>query len=197
MTHLEPRPARHAGLFIRMVYWFARRRFGRVPKPLAIMAYSRPVLAAAAGYELAAERTSFLSKRLQALAEIKTATLVGCRFCIDIGAALARGHGVTEEDLRDLPFPAQSLRFTLLERQVLEYAEAMTSTPMVVPDGLFAALRDALGAPALVELTACIAWENHRARFNHAFGAKEEGYSERTVCLLAPVAPAASPPVSS
>jgi len=30
----------------------------------------------------------------------------------------------------------------------------------------------------LVELTSCIAWENYRARFDHAFGAEAEGFSE-------------------
>ena len=60
----------------------------------------------------------------------------------------------------------------------------MTGTPLVVPRALFEELRAALGVPALVELTAAIAWENYRARFNHAVGATEEGYSSQVVCLL-------------
>ena len=47
--------------------------------------------------------------------------------------------------------------FTPLERDVMEYAEAMSQTPPTVTDELSARLLEALGAPALVELTAFIA----------------------------------------
>ena len=36
----------------------------------------------------------------------------------------------------------------------------------------------------MVELTATIAWENYRARFDHAFGIEGEGFSEGAVCAL-------------
>jgi len=36
----------------------------------------------------------------------------------------------------------------------------------------------------LVELMANIAWENYRARFNHAFGLEGEGFSEGGFCAL-------------
>jgi hypothetical protein len=35
-----------------------------------------------------------------------------------------------------------------------------------------------------VELTATIAWENYRARFDHAFGIEGEGFSEGAFCAL-------------
>jgi AhpD family alkylhydroperoxidase len=194
MTHIEPRPARSAGLFVKLVYWFARRRFGRVPTPVGIMAHNRAVLSAVAGYELALERARALDVRLKELAMVKTALLVGCRFCIDIGASLARNHGVSPAALMDLPFHTTSPLYTPLERRVLDYTVAMTSTPMQMPKELVEALRADLGVPALVELTAAIAWENHRARFNHAFGAREEGYSDQTVCLL-PRAESHQPPI--
>jgi AhpD family alkylhydroperoxidase len=184
MAHIEPRPARSAGLFVKLVYWLARRRFGRVPAPVGIMAHNRAVLSAAAGYELSFERACALDVRLKELAMVKTALLVGCRFCIDIGASLARNHGVSPAALMDLPFYTTSPLYTPLERRVLDYTVAMTSTPMLMPRELVEALRAELGVSALVELTAAIAWENHRARFNHAFGAEEEGYSDQTVCLL-------------
>ena len=40
-------------------------------------------------------------------------------------------------------------------------------------------------ASLLVELTAAIAWENHRAIFNHALGMGYGGFSEGSYCLLA------------
>jgi hypothetical protein len=36
----------------------------------------------------------------------------------------------------------------------------------------------------MVELTSAIAWENYRARFDHAFGIEAEGFSAGAVCAL-------------
>jgi len=67
---------------------------------------------------------------------------------------------------------------------VLEYAALMTATPVDVPDGLFAELRRRFSEAQLVELTAAIAWENYRARFDHAFGIESQGFSEGAYCAL-------------
>jgi alkylhydroperoxidase family enzyme len=60
----------------------------------------------------------------------------------------------------------------------------MTHTPVEVPDALFQSLRAQFNEGQLVELTATIAWENYRARFNHAFGLEAEGFSQGAFCAL-------------
>src|SRR5437879_4183799 len=40
-----------------------------------------------------------------------------------------------------------------------------------------------LGGPA-VELTATLAWENYRARFDHAFGVEAEGFTQGSYCAM-------------
>ena len=82
---------------------------------------------------------------------------------------------------------ASSPLFSDLEKTVLQYADAMTHTPVEVPDALFQRLRAQFGEAQMVELTATIAWENYRARFDHAFGIEAEGFSEGAYCAL-PVA---------
>jgi alkylhydroperoxidase family enzyme len=67
---------------------------------------------------------------------------------------------------------------------VLDYASSMTRTPVEVADALFAQLRQHFRDAQLVELTACIAWENYRARFDHAFGVESENFSEGSYCAL-------------
>ncbi len=67
--------------------------------------------------------------------------------------------------------------FTPLERDVLEYAEAMTNTPPTVTDELSARLLDRLGAAALVELTVFIAFTNLSTRSNVALGIESQGFS--------------------
>jgi alkylhydroperoxidase family enzyme len=71
----------------------------------------------------------------------------------------------------------QSDLFTALERDVLEYAEAMTDTPPTVTDELSARLLARLGPAAMVELTAFIAAANMATRNNTALGVHSQGYS--------------------
>jgi alkylhydroperoxidase family enzyme len=83
-----------------------------------------------------------------------------------------------------LPNYQESALFSPTEKLVLEYATLMTRTPVEVPDALFAKLRETFNEPQMVELTATIAWENYRARFDHAFGIEGEGFSEGAFCAL-------------
>lgn len=76
------------------------------------------------------------------------------------------------------------MNFSDLERLVLEYADAMTRIPVEAPDALFARLRERFSDAQLVELTSAIAWENYRARFDHALGIEGENFSEGAVCAM-------------
>ena len=67
---------------------------------------------------------------------------------------------------------------------MLAYADVMTRTPVEVSDALFVRLREKFNEAELVELTSAIAWENYRARFDHAFGIEAENFSDGAVCAL-------------
>jgi alkylhydroperoxidase family enzyme len=97
---------------------------------------------------------------------------------------VGRKQGITEQQLLDLPVFETSAAFSDLEKMVLRYAVAMTKTPVDVSDELFAELQKQLEPKQMVELTSAIAWENYRARFDHAFGIEAEGFSEGAVCAL-------------
>jgi alkylhydroperoxidase family enzyme len=97
---------------------------------------------------------------------------------------VGRALGITEQQLADLPRFDTSSAFDELDRLVLRYAVAMTDTPVEVPDELFGALRARLDERQLVELTSAIAWENYRARFDHAFGIESMGFTEGAFCPL-------------
>ena len=91
---------------------------------------------------------------------------------------------VTEIDggdakLHDLADWRMSRAFSDLERVALEYAERMTYTGQKVDDALFARLREHFSEPQIVELTAAIALENFRSKFNPALGVEAQGF-----CLL-------------
>jgi deazaflavin-dependent oxidoreductase (nitroreductase family) len=121
---------------------------------------------------------------LKNLGQLRVATLVGCPFWIDIGSAVSRTSGVSTEKIAALPNYRNSELFSVTEKLVLEYADGMTQTPVEVPDALFAKLREKFSEAQLVELTSTLAWENYRARFDHAFGVEAEGFSKGSYCAL-------------
>jgi alkylhydroperoxidase family enzyme len=91
---------------------------------------------------------------------------------------------VGERELRALPEYADSDVFTDDEKLVLDYAAAMSRTPAEVDDGLWARLRARFDEPQIVELTATIAIENLRARFNNALAIEPQGFSEGAFCVV-------------
>ena len=70
------------------------------------------------------------------------------------------------------------------EVAVLRYADAMTSTPAEGPDDVFLRLREFYDEVQIVELTSALAWENYRARFDHALRIEAEGFSADAFCPL-------------
>jgi alkylhydroperoxidase family enzyme len=86
-----------------------------------------------------------------------------CEWCLDFGSSINAEAGISEEELRELPTYHRSLRFTELEKLVLDYATGMTRSPVAVPDELFYRLREHFDEAQLVELTNIIALENYRA----------------------------------
>jgi alkylhydroperoxidase family enzyme len=98
---------------------------------------------------------------------------------------VGRRQGITEQQLLDLSHFESSPAFSEIEKLVLRYAVAMTQTPVEVSDELFAELQKNFSPQQIVELTSAIAWENYRARFDHAFGMEAEGFSAGAVCPVA------------
>ncbi|HET6582573.1 MAG TPA: hypothetical protein VFG69_03980 [Nannocystaceae bacterium] len=80
MPRIKALPDRELGLFARLVAWWAKRRLGKVPGPLRVVANDSTVLQAVVGFEFAAERFTKIEPRLLCLASLRTATLVGCPF---------------------------------------------------------------------------------------------------------------------
>ena len=91
---------------------------------------------------------------------------------------------MTEAQLHDLAAFDESPAFDELEKLVLRLAAAMTATPATVSEELFAALRARFDDAQLVELSATIAWENWRSRFNRVFDVSAQGFSEGAYCPM-------------
>jgi hypothetical protein len=80
MARIAGVPKRKTGPLGRFAYWFARRRFGKVPEPLTVVAHHGWLSRGYVLFELAFDRARLVDPRLKALAQLKAATLVGCPF---------------------------------------------------------------------------------------------------------------------
>ena len=175
-------PPGEGGPLVRLTYAVSKRKLGEVPTPVAVTAHTPALMAAYSAFELALERAQRLNARVKELAAMRTAMLVGCEWCLDFGQRVARASGVGDEQLRELHRWPESDAFTPLEKLALEYAEAMTATPAAATDQIVARLREHLDEVQLVELTASIAMENYRSRFNDAMGMAPQGFSRGAFC---------------
>jgi alkylhydroperoxidase family enzyme len=69
-----------------------------------------------------------------------------------------------------------STRFSPAERLALDYAERITHTDQQVDDAFFAELKKQFTEAQIVELTAAIAFENFRSKFNPTLGVEAQGF---------------------
>ncbi|MDQ4092667.1 MAG: carboxymuconolactone decarboxylase family protein [Actinomycetota bacterium] len=178
---------RDAGPLGRLAYRIARHRYGAVPKPATMLLHHRAAFWAYTLWELGNEKAMRrLPASLRELVVYRVATQVGCSWCVDFGTMLQRHHGLDLQRLGELDNYQTSPAFTSTERRALVYADAMTALPTTVTDEMVAELDAELGHEGLVELTYAIAVENHRARFNHALGITDQGFTSGQACLAPP-----------
>jgi alkylhydroperoxidase family enzyme len=181
------------GVLGSLVKLSSRRMLGEVPEPLGIMWHHRQVLWNIYGLGRKADRWSACDASLKSFAHMAVAAQVGCSFCLDLGYFKAHNEHLDEAKASEVPRWRQSDAFTPLERDVLEYAEAMTRTPPTVTDALSARLLDTLGPAALLELTAWIGLANLASRMNTAIGIESQGLSKVCALPLAEPSKVASP----
>ncbi|MFA4929895.1 MAG: carboxymuconolactone decarboxylase family protein [Patulibacter sp.] len=185
MARLQGVQDGEGGLFARYAFRESRRRTGKVMTALRVGLLHPGITVGVGAMERQLDRAKDVDPLLTELASLKAATLIGCEFCIDIGSFLARTqHGASEEQIRDLHRHRESPAFDERQRLVLDYAEAMSQTPVRVDDRLFAALREQFDEKQLVALTSAIAWEQYRARFNGAFDIGPDGFTAGGVCAI-------------
>lgn len=80
------------------------------------------------------------------------------------------------EKLAEVTIWRDSTLFSEAERLALEYAERITYTDRKVDDALVADLKSHYSDAQIVELTAAIAMENFRSKFNPALGIEAQGF---------------------
>ena len=188
-------PTEITGIFGTMAKRFSKKKLGQVPESLGVMWHNRPVLRTLIGFSRKAEKWDACDTPAEVVRPHGGRVAGGLQRSAwtSVTSRLTTRSSTWTRRARCRGGASPSV-FTPLERDVLEYAEAMTQTPPAVTDELSERLLDQLGAPALVELTAIIAAANMVSRANVALGIESQGFS--AACGLPPLAtpaPGASP----
>jgi alkylhydroperoxidase family enzyme len=178
--------AKLTGVYGTIVKRMSVKMLGEVAEPVEVAWHHRKVLNFSFSVARQVKKWNTCDANLKTFAHMAVASMVGCSFCLDLGYFSAHNEGLDVTKAREVPQWRESDVFTPLERDVMEYAEAMTVTPPAVTDELSARLLAALGPAALVELTTYIALANFMTRGNVAMGIESQGFS--AACALEPLA---------
>ena len=177
--------AQISGLYGYLLKRFTRKMLGDVPEPAEVMWHNKRVLSSTVAFGRKTQKWDRLDASLKSFAHMAVAALVGCTWCLDYGYFHAHNEGLDEAKASEVPRWRESSVFTPLERDVMEYAEVMSETPPRVTDDLSDRLLAQLGAPAMVELTAVVAFANMTTRSNTALGIEAQGFSKACKLPLA------------
>src|SRR3954469_16324453 len=165
---------------------FAKKTLGQVPSSLGVYWHNQKVLMSMATAGSKVQKWDACDEQLKSFAHMAVASQVGCSWCLDFNYFEAHNKNLDMDKAREVPRWRESAAFSSLERDVLEYAEAMTVTPPTGTDEMVAGLRHQLGDAALVELSAVVALANFTTRPNIAMGIESDGFAD--ACGLKPLA---------
>src|SRR3954447_25629802 len=126
------------GVYGALVKRMSRKMFGEVPEPAEVAWHNRKVLNFSFSVGRQSAKWDQCDEQLKSFAHMAVAALVGCGWCLDLGYFMAHNEGLDEGKAREVPRWRESEVFTPLERDVMEYAEAMTQTPPTVTDEMSA-----------------------------------------------------------
>ncbi|GAA0716458.1 carboxymuconolactone decarboxylase family protein [Dactylosporangium roseum] len=179
-------PAEITGVKGALIKRMIEKKLGKVPTAMGVYWHNPKVLFASFGLGGKLQKWDACDENLKSFAHMAVASLVGCTWCLDFNYFETRNKGLDVEKAREIPRWREADVFTPLERDVLEYAEAMSQTPPTVTDELVDRLNAELGPPAVVELTSVIAFANMSTRGNVALGIESDGFA--AACGLKPLA---------
>jgi alkylhydroperoxidase family enzyme len=171
---------RPRGIFARAAWWYSKRTFGQVVEPAQAALLHRGVTVGWGALEMAADKGwRRLDPGLRWLAVQCAAGAIGCSWCSDFGFYEGMQKGIDPRKVREVPRWRDSEVYDDRERAVLEYAEAATASPVVIPDTLVETLHGFFSDQEIVELAAWVALENLRSRFNGGLGLRSQGFADR------------------
>jgi len=106
-----------------------------------------------AGFAIYQNPARILDPQLRELGQTRAGWVVGSQFVFSQHCKVCRSVGMPEDKIAAIPHWEVAACFSPVERAVLAYTDALTYGQGRVPDGVFAALRDALSDEEILEFT--------------------------------------------
>ena len=141
---------------------------------------------AVAGFRLYRSRKRTLDPKLRELGQIRAGWARGSQFVFSQHCKAARSVGLSEDQIDAIPAWSSSDAFSLEERAVLAYTDALVLDGGRVPDGLFERLKGFLSDEQILEFTyVTMTYELH-ATMCRALRLEYDDVDERVVEIPAP-----------
>lgn len=167
--------------WIRIVFFFQKRKYGAVPEPLLLWGRIPQVMKGfLAMFRAFNRKNSPLDPQLRALICTKVSQINACAFCVDMNSALFLKWG-GDDKLTDLKNFQTSSKFNQKEKTALKYAEIVSQSHSEIEESLFLELKQYFSDDAIVELTALIAFQNMSSQFNTALGTSAFGFCQASI----------------
>lgn len=167
------------GLLLRLVYFFTRRQFGKVPTPIAIHSARMP-----SAFLNFYGKVSRLDKKLELPSETamlvreRVASVNSCLFCMDSQRWFVQHKSPGSLARFDaLPEYQSSALFSDAERAALDYATELTGDKHVAPE-TFARLRQHYREREICDIVWLVASEHLYNLTNHGFNIGSDGLCE-------------------
>lgn len=174
-------PPKRINPLLRLAIAFAERKTGKEMLVARLLSwYPKAAIGAGVLESLVAHKDKTITERLPKLVRMQVSFNASCPFCIDMNASDYTSLGISREELEGL----QGLRnldviasFTGRERLALEYAAALTRTPISVSEELISGMKSAFTEREIVIIVSTVAQVNFWTRMVQGFGVPPTGFS--------------------
>lgn len=175
------RPPPRIPWLLRLAIWYSEKKTGKEMLVARILAWV-PKAAIGSGLleSLVVHKDKSVSERLLKLVRLQVSFKASCPFCIDMNAEQYAKLNITRQEIEVLQGLADMDSVKSLsdrEKWALQYALALTRTPVEIPEALQKGVLEAFDERELVVLVTTIAQVNFWARLIQGVGVPPAGFS--------------------
>jgi uncharacterized peroxidase-related enzyme len=156
--------------------WDKMTTYGAFENQAGAMAHRPPIFKHMWSLLVDLADEAMLSKRHLELALVTVSLLNKCEYCVSHHAPKLSIQGVSADGAERLLDYTDHPELDDVDKLVVEYSVAVTNNWNKTRDEIFVRLRAHFSEAQIVELTAAVALENFRSKFNVALGVESQGF---------------------
>lgn len=178
-------PPERPNLVLRFGIWLAERITGRALLPARLLAWSSRIAVGSGILEaLTPHAADPDERRLFKLIRMSASYAAACPFCVDMNGEDFEESGVSRLEIESIAKGLLPESLSQRESLCVRYARQITSTPLLVEDGLVQSMKRVMSEREIVVAAGIAAQVNYWARLIQALGIPPAGFAEN--CHLPP-----------